>query len=251
VTKEKKWSWLADDIKIAQKYKVSHWRKLRDIDKFDENSDEKKWAKAFKIYKRRVNTRFLNPIDKLLGMYIEDGKEIYPVKGKGEGFSAVALQCVLIEFLGAVYKGLIYVTDPDYKNNEYNSAYESIYKPFLAQQPPFSNFFCNHEKPDTACSKVSAYTFYNKFRCGLIHEAATKGSSIIRGEKRDKDNNPIDSEHKVLIEKLKGKIILYRTPFQKALKQYLKNYQDKLLKSNKLKKAFLRKMDNICQIPKP
>lgn len=252
MTKDKKWSWLADDIKIAgEEYKVIHWKELRVTENLDENLEEEKWSKAFNMFETRVNTRFLDPIDKLLGMYIEDGKEIYPIKGKGEGFSAVALQCILIEFFGAFYKGLIYDLKPALQYEYGSNVVEKIYMPFLADQKPFSTYFCNDEKTNATCRKVSARTFYNNFRCGLIHEAATKGSSIIRGEKRDKDDNPLDLEHNILIEKLDGKIIFYRTPFQKALKQYLKTYESNLMKSKTLRRAFLRKMDNICQKPKP
>lgn len=262
MTRDKKWSWLADDTKIAGEYRVIHWKELRVKDKLDENSDGKKWSEAVKIFETRVNTRFLDPIDEILGMYVEEGKEIYPVKGKGEGFSAVALQCILIEFFGAFYGGWIFDLNPKRNSYEYksNEVVELIYEPFLTVPLPFSKFFCKckPDKCNISCdNKVHVNTFYDNFRCGLIHEAATKGLAIIRAEQRNDDDMPTDPNHEVLIEKpkegkLKGKIVLYRTPFQKALKQYLKNYKNKLISGDKtLRKRFIRKMDDLCQIPKP
>jgi hypothetical protein len=40
----------------------------------------------------------------------------------------------------------------------------------------------------------------------------------------------------------------YRTPFQKALETYLEGYKIEIMSSKKLKEAFIRKMDNLCQI---
>jgi hypothetical protein len=72
----------------------------------------------------------------------------------------------------------------------------------------------------------------------LLHEAATKGATIIRGDSDDH-----------LIDKIRGgDIVLQRTAFQKALLSYIELYRRQLLSSSELKRAFVRKMDDVCQI---
>jgi len=243
------WVWLADNIKIAEEYTVGYWKGLRDKLPVDENPDNQDWDEALKIFETRVNTRFINPIVEI--------SKMDPDAGKGEGFSVVALQCILIEFFEAFYEGRTFILkrgtlNADESRTKYNRS-DEMFKNFLTEHEPFSAFFCTHDKNngDLSCNLISYYTFYNNFRCGLLHEAATKGSSIIRIEKNDKDGNPLDPEHKILIEKCGNKIILYRTPFQKALEQYLKNYKSELMSSGDRKEKFKNKMDELCQIPNP
>ena len=59
-----------------------------------------------------LRTRFLNPIDWILEKRHDCG----------EGFSVVALQCVLIEFLEAFYQGSLYTTSKKPREFEYNSS---------------------------------------------------------------------------------------------------------------------------------
>lgn len=223
---DKKWIWLADDIKIAGEYEVIDWKNLSDKFSKNINSDDNDWDKAFKIFETRVNTRFLNPIDTILG--------VYPDKGKGEGFSAVALQCILIEFFEAFYQGKIYAykKDENLLPNEYNKS-RDLFISFLEAHSPFSNFF-------NSTNKWANY-FFKDVRCELLHEAATKDLVVIRTEK--------EQDKYKLIEKENNKIILYRTPFQYALKQHLKNYKIELMSSDVRKNAFKRKMDELCRIP--
>lgn len=204
-----------NDFKIAGNFKVSDWEKLRENLSTDDIGNTEDWDKAFNIFKVRVETRFLNPINEILRMY--------PDGGKGEGFSVVALQCILIEFFESFYQGKTYKhKNPNRDNHEYNNSYDDIIKEFLNSHEPFSEFFCTHgTNPNDNCAKISTYTFYTKFRCGLLHEAATKDSAIIRIEKREN----LDPHHEILIEKLNENIILYRTPFQKALEGYVEDYK--------------------------
>jgi hypothetical protein len=86
-----------NDFKIAGNFKVTDWKNLRENLSTDDVENTENWDKVFNIFKVRVETRFLNPINEILRMY--------PDGGKGEGFSVVALQCILIEFFEAFYKG--------------------------------------------------------------------------------------------------------------------------------------------------
>ena len=162
------------DFKIAGRYTVNHWKKLRDKLPIDEDSDNKCWNKAYKIFKRRVESRFLNPINAILKMH--------PEKGRGEGFSVVALQCILIEFFEAFYQGRKYACKEtkDLETNEYNKS-RDLFISFLETHPPFSNFF-------TSSNNWANY-YFEDVRCGLLHEAATKDRVIIRTLKDQEENN--------------------------------------------------------------
>ena len=230
-----------DNFKIAGNFRVNDWKELQENLSTDDVQNTENWDKAFNIFEVRVKTRFLNPINEILRMY--------PDGGKGEGFSVVALQCILIEFFQAFYYGKTFARDPDRNNYEYDNSYDEMFSKFLNMHKPFSKFFCKHGtngKPN--CEKISTYTFYKNFRCGLLHEAATKFSATIRIEKRE-GSKILDPYHEILIERLNGKIILYRTPFQKALEGYVEDYKRELMSSTDRREAFCRKMNELCQLP--
>ncbi len=226
-----------NNFKIAREYRVAHWKNLREKLPIDNNPQNECWAKAFRIFEIRVKTRFLNPIDTILNMN--------PKKGKGEGFSAVALQCILIEFFEAFYQGKIYSRKEQkyLGKDEYNSSRE-LYVSFLENRSPFDKFFDR--------TNNWANYFYEDIRCGLLHGAATKDRVIIRAVEKDLNGNVSDPTHeKIIGKKENGDVILYRTPFQKALKKHLQDYEEKLMSSGELKENFRRKMDELCQIPTP
>ncbi|WP_448603706.1 hypothetical protein [Thermoleptolyngbya sp.] len=205
---------IQDDTKIAGSYTVSDWKKLRqEILEKNKNESLDLLKEAFEIFRTRVKTRFLDPIDAIIGMQ----------KYEGEGFSAVALQCILVEFFESFYQGKVYVapkSDEEISNqahklkvnddvlkshlqpNEYRSS-SKLFKDFLMKHKPFSESFTSQDLTSR---------FYSNIRCGLLHEAATKGSSKIRNRKGN-----------LLIEEIpfsRKNIILYRTNFQEALKNY-------------------------------
>ena len=68
------------------------------------------WEKAYELLKARIDTRFLDPIEWILSKK----------RDTGEGFSAVALQCILIEFLEALYEGKVYTTSKQPRGFEYH-----------------------------------------------------------------------------------------------------------------------------------
>ncbi len=134
--------WLADDIEIAKGYYVRDWKDLRDKRPIVENTNGQDWNDAFKIFETRVNTRFINPIIKI--------SELDPDAGKGEGFSMVALQCILIEFFQTFYEGRTFILkskDLTEEESQIKYKYSSeMFKNFLTEHKPFSEFFCKHEK---------------------------------------------------------------------------------------------------------
>jgi hypothetical protein len=111
---------LAGNVKIAGDYTINDWKTLKKHLPTDTNPNNNCWHEAFNIFELRVKTRFLNPINTILQMY--------PKKGRGEGFSAVALQCILIEFFEAFYQGKIYNPDKDnLKENEYRTCLQFLH----------------------------------------------------------------------------------------------------------------------------
>lgn len=79
---------------------------------------EEDWQAAFALLYTRIKTRFLNPIDWILEKRLD----------VGEGFSVVALQCILIEFLEATYQGKIYTTSKEPRPFEYNSSKQLFFR---------------------------------------------------------------------------------------------------------------------------
>ncbi len=236
-----------NNFKIAGNFQVSDWKTLKENLSTTDVKNTKNWGKAFNIFEVRVKTRFLNPINEILRMN--------PDEGKGEGFSVVALQCILIEFFEAFYYGKTFTTvkGKNIPDDQYNSSYE-MYKSFLTADIPFSNFFCNHDRDNkpaqpNQCTLISVEFFYKKFRCGLLHEAATKGKAIIRTEEKEAGESSDPHQEKLIWRNpSNGQIILYRTPFQKALENYIQDYKRGLMSSLDRRKAFCRKMDELCQL---
>lgn len=120
-------------MRIAGKLTTSEWAEVREI----LNANLGAWnncpnesALALKFFDVRIDTRFLGPMY-LIKSY---GKET------GEGFAIVAIQCMLIEFLETLRRGLIF--NPDGPNNQYE--YDrtiDIFRSFLTQRTPFSTHF--------------------------------------------------------------------------------------------------------------
>jgi hypothetical protein len=100
----------------------------------------------------------------------------------------------------------------------------------------FRDFLTGHSPFREEFTPSLANTFYTKIRCGLLHEAATKGATTIKGDGTS------------LIQANGNDLILFRTKFQEALEEFVKTYKQELLISHERKKAFIRKMDDICQL---
>jgi len=217
---------LSIETKISNQFTVGDWLEMRNpliTDLRGKSNSDEPWKSAWTVLQDRVQTRFISPIEWILEKN----------HNSGEGFSAVALQCILLEFLAALYGGLVYSTkakDELFKF-EYNSS-KKLFLSFIRDQPPFFDYFNTEDK---------IQSFYNNVRCGLIHQAATKESVLIRKGGPDyplvefTDDNP-------------EKMILYRSNFQEALINWLDHFKIELLSSTELKQNFIRKMDDICGI---
>lgn len=176
------------------------------------------WHEAFTdFYETRLNLRYLHPIKVL-----QDNGTF-----QGEGFSIVAIQCSLIEFLESTEQGTNYryVRRGDVLGAYEYKASQDIFVAFLRDRTPFSTTF----------DEASAQDFYIGVRCGLLHEARTKNGWRIRAK------DPFGSVADV------ANRILYRDNFQEALLAYIKSYGNKLPREPQLQQAFIRKFDSLCE----
>lgn len=215
---------ISDDTFITASISVEDWKQIREelIRGLLYGSGEKaEWEQVFEILYERIKTRYLNPIDWILEKQLDIG----------EGFSVVAIQCILIEFLEAFYQGKIYTTSRELRCFEYNSS-KQLFCDFLLNHRPFSQHFK---------SKANANGFFDNIRCGLLHEAATKETSRI--------NSASMHDKIVLFEHNDpSNMRIYRENFHKAIIEFLWLYKSELLSSKELKTNFIRKIDDICGI---
>jgi len=211
--------WLLDDTRISGYNTVGDWKVCKTI--ISDFSDRKSWEDAYKkFFGERVDTRYLTPIR----FIIENGTYI------GEGFSVMTIQCALVEFLESTYQGLKYRflrRGESLNPFEYNRS-QDLFESFLPNREPFKRHFND---------RSLATDFYKNIRCGLLHEASTKGNWIIRAKHPTK-----------IVEKTQNETIVYRTNFQEALEEYLELYKQELLCSADIKQAFIRKIDSLCEV---
>jgi len=176
------------------------------------------WQEAFTdFYETRLKLRYLDPI-----RFLQANGNC-----QGEGFSIVAIQCSLIEFLESTEQGINYrYVRHDEKLGEFEySSSQGIFVSFLSKRQPFAQTF----------DKIDAKEFYIGVRCALLHEASTKnGWRIWAKGPCNKVANVTDR-------------ILYRDKFQEALLAYIKAYGARLPDDPHLQSAFIRKFDNLCE----
>lgn len=211
---------IQDDTLISAGISVAEWKEKRGrLISYDCSKPE--WEEAFQLLHVRIKTRFLNPIDWILEKRQDEG----------EGFSVVALQCILIEFLEAFYQGKIYSTSGSPRKFEYNSS-KQLFCDFLTKHKPFSDYFI---------SKDNANGFFDNIRCGLLHEAATKKTSRI-------NNAPAHNKLVSFEPNDQSNMRLYRENFYQAILKFIETYKSELLSCRTLQINFVRKMDDICGI---
>src|SRR5208283_5343473 len=102
--------------KISGTFTDKEWtdlrkRLLREIQQLGRNDS---WDEALSHFDTRVRVRFLEPIRKILNT----GRK------EGEGFAAMAIMCLLVEFLEAFYQGRLFSMkkEEDLLPFEYNSS---------------------------------------------------------------------------------------------------------------------------------
>lgn len=203
-----------DDFKIAGGKRASDWVKFKErlVSGLCNPED---WAVAFhECFEVRIQSRYLKPIAQL-----EKNSTL-----EGEGFSIVTIQCALIEFLAATQTGKRYKF---LRNGEKLGEFE-----YNKSRELFVNFLSSSEPFNSAFDQEIANDFYSSVRCGLLHEAATKNGWKIWA-----------SNEKIVCADRK---IVFRDSLQKAIKEFLKKFGERLLTEEELQKAFVRKFDHLA-----
>ena len=226
MTKEldEKSEWLKIRTKLNQQYE------------YDEN-----WENAIKLYDRRLKRKFFKPIESVIRERILGG----------EGFTIVTVQCALIEMFAAFKEGKIFNPDRTKKLAKYEySRSQQIFTDFLLTASIFEDNFWqyNSGKKVIKDQPYNAKDFYKDVRCGLMHEARTKGNWIIGATPLTKS---VKTERKFIITE-DGKMKIYRTVLHHKLLHYLMDYQKELRQDSQesevLRKNFARKLDHLFDI---
>ncbi|MBN8835593.1 MAG: hypothetical protein BGO53_02255 [Sphingobacteriales bacterium 39-19] len=199
------------------------------------------WSEIIKRFKNRIDDYYFTPLER-----IKD-----PNKLKGEGFSILTIQCALIEMFAAFKYGKIHkynknANDPNYT---YRSA-DDCFTSFLHSETIFENHFYELQNGAKVLDRpFSASEFYNKVRCGLMHEARTKGVWIINAKKNYKGDETVF----ISVNTTNNKISIDRTILNRKLKEYFNHYLDSLsqdsVDGNNLRRLFARKLDHLYDIP--
>jgi hypothetical protein len=194
-----------NDTWISPNYRVSDWRRA------EADSD---WQAMTQIFCDRINGRFLKPIE-----LIESDREI----GQFAGFSIMALDCLLIETLHQFYLG----------KDETPKDHKRQFWLFFKESNNFKQHF----------TRKIAETFYSHVRCGLLHQAQTKGKTLIQVNKEKMIELAIPDNPR------QG-LIVDRKKFHSALKQEFTEYIAKLKRGSEadinLRHNFKAKMGLIC-----
>src|ERR1700733_10340699 len=207
----------SSDTQIAGSKTIADWQSFRQ--RLVSNGGQSLWEEAFREYFHpRLSLRYLNPIKVIR----EHGTF------QGEGFSIVALQCSLVEYLESTAQGISYHF---LRKGETLGSFEyarskQLFVAFLSGRHPFTNAFASQDV---------AEDFYEGVRCGLLHEARTKKGWKIWG--KSPNGMAVDSVQK----------IVYRNNFQDALLDFIDWYKGALLTEVHLQEAFIRKFDSLCQ----
>jgi hypothetical protein len=198
-------------IRLSPIYFKEDWDKLN----LDNNVQED-WDTAVKIFKDRIEGRYLKQIE-LLDK--NKNKDI----GGFAGFAIMALDCLLIETLEQFYKGKIRTGQ---------GMDERAFFDFFQRSDKFKAFFSNLER---------ATVFYSHIRCGLLHQAQTKKKSTIHIKSGEPILQWVDDK------KIAEGMRIERKLFHKEVIEIYEKYVAKISDPRNLnfRRKFKRKMDFI------
>lgn len=203
----------SNTIFISGNLSVADWFTARD-ETLREDTPEA-WQSLFDAYfQQRLERRYFKPIETLRA---HDTK-------LGEGFSITAILCTLIEFLAANRRGKIY-RHAQPETAEFYSNSKDLFIAFLATELPFCSVF----------DASSARSFYENVRCGLLHEARTKGGWTIWA---DAGTDPfVDTKDRVV----------YRNDLQAAIVAYVARARAEIATDKHLQTALVRTFNGLSQ----
>lgn len=187
-------------------------------------------------YYDRLKTRYLDPIASIRQQGIS----------RGEGFAIVAILCSLIEFLESCAQGINYhygrrkgwlaramsrLRSAQWKSTTVDYTYSDsakLFVDFLTKRSPLNASF-----PTRALGKE----FYVAVRCGILHEACTKGQWRVWDRNPAKPPLVVDGVNK----------ILYRDDLEDAVTTFIQQYRTTVPTAPSLQQAFVRKFNHLCR----
>lgn len=219
-------------MRIAGKLTTKDWEEL--VINLNSEKDEN-WGLAFHFFEERIKTRYLNPIDRILGMDLKTG----------EGIAVVTLQCSLIETIESFINGWKFNLNPygwfklDGEKESKIKKNQDIFISFFEKRNPFVSYNPN----------IDGGKFYQNVRCGLLHETQTKGNWRIKSDSKKCGLSYEENNDKGLLEK-----IIYRENFQKDLETLIENYKKSIIDGIamngipvlELRENFIAKFNYLC-----
>ena len=183
---------------ISFRYKTQDYLNLN----LSTNSDEATFRVAVDIFIDRIRSRFLDQI------------HILATDCDRNGFSIMALECLLVETFAQFYDGI----------DDTVGVSRTKYVDFLT-----NNLHCFP-------SRTAAYRFYSDIRCGILHQAQSKPRSALTFNK----TTAIDFANSFLMVSVDR--------FVEEMDAYFHNYCQDLQNPSKvlLRRNFIQKMDYIC-----
>ncbi|MBI2290682.1 MAG: hypothetical protein HYU73_10170 [Betaproteobacteria bacterium] len=194
-------------MQIAPNFEAAKWKAL-ELD----DAASRDWNVAISVLQSRIRERYIVPADFLIA-----AEKKVPAIKRRFGFAVLALDCLLVETLGAFLEGLEKTKDQSKK----------IFCKFLTSRPQFSKDF----------PQLLAEQFYDEFRCGVLHQAEIGGNSKVWSV------GP-------LVQKAGNSLIVNRNEFHERLKSEFEAYLQELRDpaNMRLRSHFRKKMNFIARI---
>lgn len=197
-----------------------HWASL-------DLSTEAGWKTAIEIFEDRLQYRYLEAVQALKA---EDDAYYRKCGRRRFGFAVIALDCLLLETLAQFYEGL---KDGDEAKKRLGLNSSQFYIRFLSH----SSFLLKDH-----FSEEMARLFYKIVRCGILYQAETEDSTLIRY---------VSEENRLLLYKVtkdrKG-LEIYWSRFHEMVVDEYTSYCNglRLGKDAEYRDNFTRKMGYIC-----
>jgi len=194
-------------MEIAPGFTDSDWKRLT-------FKSERDWIRAVTALRRRLEERFVKPARSLL-------------RFRRSGFAVLALDSLLVETLQQFREGVA-ETPYVFRNGRRVLASEEYFKVFLTS-PYFGRGF----------DEETATLFYRTVRCGILHQAEVKGSSLVR---RDGPLVSLSTDQKGVV----VNPVLFHNRVEAWFRNYLADLRKR--KGGDLRKRFRDKMNNIARV---
>jgi hypothetical protein len=194
-------------MEIAPRFTDDDWKALT-------FRGERDWIRAVAALRGRLDARCLKPARSLL-------------RQARSGFAVLALDSLLVETLQQFREG-VHETPHVVRNGRRVLASEDYFKAFLTS-PYFGSGFDDQ----------TASLFYRKVRCGILHQAEVKGSSLVR---RDRPLISLAADGKGVV----VNPIIFHRRIEAAFRSYLSDLR--MPAQAELRSRFRSKINHIARV---